>query len=106
MPFIDLDMSMGEVPLSAPTPRSHDALAIADSYLEALGGAESVPRLVMPLSQLTGLTLGQKAGFLVAAIDGSSSVDDLIDISGLARVETLRILYELLQKGVVVVGRG
>jgi len=94
-----------EVPISVPTPRSHGALAIDKTYLDALGGPGGVPRLAVSPSQLTKLPLHHQAGFLLSIVDGESTVDDLIDISGLTRLDTLRILYELVQQGIIAVAR-
>jgi hypothetical protein len=90
---------------SIPSLRSYERRALDETFLEALGGADSVPRLAWSPDQLKSLPLGAGEGFLLSRVDGESSVDDLIDISGLPRLDTLRILYQLLQQGVVAVGR-
>ena len=93
-----------EVPLSVRAGERRSA-ALDHTYLDALGGPAGVPRLAVPPTQLHELPLGPQAAFVVSCIDGGSSVDDIIDISSLGRLETLRILYDLMQQGVVVVGR-
>ena len=90
-----------------PTPRAqrvargeHDAL-LTETYLAALGGVASVPRLALAPERVTELTLGPQAAFVLSHLDGDSSVEDVVDISGLSRLETLRILFDLLQTGVI-----
>jgi hypothetical protein len=97
--------SSDEIPLSVPSLRTYERRAIDDSYLEALGGERGVPRVALSPGQLTGLPLGAQAGFLLSRIDGESNVEDLIDISGLPRLDTLRLLYELQQQGVISVAK-
>ena len=46
--------------------------------------------------------LDHRAGFVLTFVDGMSSVDDILDASGLPRVEALHILADLLTKGVIV----
>ncbi|MFT3765844.1 MAG: hypothetical protein QM820_10035 [Minicystis sp.] len=106
LPEIDLDWpSSVDIPISAPTPQSHDSRAIEATYVDALGGPIGVPRLAVSPAQLTSLPLGREAGFLLSRVDGESTVDDLCDISSLGRLDTLRILFDLLQQGVITVRR-
>lgn len=70
-------------------------------YLSRLGDGAHVPRVVMGADQLRWLTLDHRAGFLLSCIDGSSSVDEILDVSGMASLDALRILHELLQEGVI-----
>jgi hypothetical protein len=78
----------------------YDALLI-ETYLSALGGTAGVPCLAVHPVAVPSLPLGPQAAFVLSRIDGASSVDDVLDMSGLPRVETLRILYELLQQGTI-----
>jgi hypothetical protein len=89
--------------LEAPTSRPTSFLAgrIDDTQLAALGGAASVPHLAVPLPRVAALRLDAKAGFLLSLVDGASSVDDIVDISGVSRSETIRILHGLLKKAVI-----
>jgi hypothetical protein len=74
---------------------------LAETYLAALGGADRRPRLAMAQSLVPSLPLGQRAAFVLSRIDGESSVEDVLDMSGFPREETLAILYDLLQQGVI-----
>jgi len=77
------------------------AEALDETYLRALGGPAGVPRVAVTPDRLTQHSLGIQAGFIVSRLDGESTIEDLIDISGLPRLETLRILYELVQDSIV-----
>lgn len=70
-------------------------------YLERLGAADHVPRVAMHSGALTGLTLDHRAGFLLSCVDGDSTVEEIIDVSAMPKLEAVRVLYELLQEGVI-----
>jgi len=78
----------------------YDAL-LDQTYLAALGGPATVPSLAVAPPRVIELSLGPQVAFVLSCVDGASSVEDVLDISGLARLETLRILYDLLQDGVI-----
>lgn len=75
--------------------------ALRQMYKSRLGDGSRVLRLAMPPDQLRSLSLDHRAGFLLSCIDGSSSIDEILDVSGMQTLEALRILYELVQEGVV-----
>jgi hypothetical protein len=75
--------------------------ALYERYLERLGAADHVPRLAMQRSALTGLSLDHKAGFLLSCVDGGSTVEEIIDVSAMPRLDAVRLLYELLQEGII-----
>lgn len=70
-------------------------------YLQRLGAADHVPRVAMQSGALTGLTLDHRAGFLLSCVDGDSTVEEIIDVSAMPKLEAVRVLYELLQEGVI-----
>ena len=70
-------------------------------YLERLGAGDHIPRLAMQRSALTGLTLDHRAGFLLSCVDGGSTLEEIIDVSAMPRLEAVRLLYELVQEGVI-----
>jgi len=65
-------------------------------YLTRLGSLESRPRVVVKAAEIRWLGLDHRAGFLLSRIDGSASIDDLLAVSGMARLETLKTLVDLL----------
>jgi hypothetical protein len=70
-------------------------------YLGALGQRGHVPRVAVPASRLPELALDRWAAFVISRVDGESTIEDILDIAGLPRLDTLRILYELVQEGVL-----
>lgn len=70
-------------------------------YLERLGAADHVPRLAVHAGAITGLALDHRAGFLLSCIDGGSTIEEIIDVSAMPRLDAVRILYELVQEGVI-----
>jgi hypothetical protein len=70
-------------------------------YVERLGAGDHVPRLAMQRSALTGLQLDHRAGFLLSCVDGVSTVEEIIDVSAMPRLDAVRILHELMQEGVI-----
>lgn len=66
---------------------------------------ESVPRLVRRPQSLIGLEgLDHKAGFVLSLIDGESTVQTLIDVSGMAPLAVVSTLELLVNAGVVLIG--
>ncbi|MBK8253712.1 MAG: hypothetical protein IPK82_13725 [Polyangiaceae bacterium] len=70
-------------------------------YLERLGADDHVPRLAMHRGALTGLSLDHRAGFLLSCVDGMSTVDEIVDVSAMPKLDAVRLLYELVQEGVL-----
>jgi len=70
-------------------------------YKARIGDGSQVLRIVMPSDELRSLNLDHRAGFLLSCIDGMSSIDDILDVSGMRELEALRILFELVQEHVI-----
>ncbi len=93
-------------------PESVDALLYAEHcrdvlkqmYISRLGGVKRVPEVVVSDEQLRWLNLDHRAGFLLSLVDGHSSFEEVLDVSGMPPVEALRLLLELLQQNVIRVG--
>jgi tetratricopeptide (TPR) repeat protein len=66
-----------------------------------LGAMHRVPRVILPPDEIIWLNLDPRAGFVLAQIDGAVSFEDLYAICGLQRLDTARILSQLLEEGVV-----
>lgn len=47
------------------------------------------------------LNLNHRAGFILSQIDGSVSYDDIIALSGMPRLDTLKILSDLISNKVI-----
>jgi hypothetical protein len=75
--------------------------ALSHMYLARLGSPAQVVRVVLPNDQIRWLSLDHRAGFLLSLVDGTLSIEELLDISGMTRLDALRILYGLLDQRVI-----
>jgi hypothetical protein len=75
---------------------------LSQMYLARLGSLAQVVRVVLSGDQIRWLSLDHRAGFLLSLVDGQSSIETLLDISGMGRLEALRILFGLLDQRVIV----
>ena len=74
---------------------------LTQMYESKLGAMDRVPRVVLPPDEIIWLNLDPRAGFVLAQIDGAVTFEDLYAICGLHRIDTARILSQLLEEGVV-----
>jgi hypothetical protein len=70
-------------------------------YLARLGSLKQIIRVAIAREQIRWLSLDHRAGFLLSLIDGTSSIEELLDVSSMPRLEALRILYGLLDQRVI-----
>jgi hypothetical protein len=49
------------------------------------------------------LSLDPRAGFLLSRIDGSLSFEALFSVSGMSRLDTLRVLAQLLDQDIIAI---
>lgn len=66
-----------------------------------LGRLETVPRVLLKDDEIIWLNLDHRAGFVLAQIDGTVTFDDLFSVSGMSRIDTARILAQLIDEGVI-----
>lgn len=90
-------------------PSDPDSLALLEllrmhlheDVLRRLGSSASVPVVEMSPEDLMKFNLPAGAGFLISRIDGATSVDDLVAVSGMDPFETMHTLGRLLDAGIV-----
>jgi hypothetical protein len=70
-------------------------------YISRLGGVGRVPHVVVSDEQLRWLSLDHRAGFLLSLVDGQSTFEELLDVSGMPPIDSLRLLLDLLQQNVI-----
>jgi hypothetical protein len=70
-------------------------------YISSLGGLRKVPQIAVSPEQLRWLALDHRAGFLLAQLDGRSSLEELLDVCGMPPFEAIRLLVQLLQQNVI-----
>lgn len=72
-------------------------------YLAKIGrNVNAIVRLAVDAHKLTGLSLDHRMGFLMSCIDGSSSIEDILMVSGMSRLETLKLICDLAEQRVIV----
>ncbi|WP_426751390.1 hypothetical protein [Myxococcus sp. Y35] len=66
-----------------------------------LGDLGRVPVVRLQPDDIIWLNLDHRAGFVLAQIDGLVTYEDLFSLSGMTRLDTARILAQLLDEGVI-----
>ena len=90
-------------------PNHEQALRCADNcrkrlislYTSKLGAVDRIVTVALSESQLRWLGLDHRAGFLLSRVDGSLSVEELLDVCGMPRLEALKTLADLLERGAI-----
>jgi hypothetical protein len=57
--------------------------------------------VMVPREQLRWLSIDHRAGFLLSHVDGVSSLEMILDVSGMPTLDALKILCELAQQRVI-----
>jgi hypothetical protein len=70
-------------------------------YTARLGALDQVVTVGVPGEQIRWLSLDHRAGFLLSLVDGALTLEEILDISGMPRLDALRIMFSLLQEGVI-----
>ncbi|MFP2962335.1 hypothetical protein ACLEPN_32270 [Myxococcus sp. 1LA] len=111
--LLELDDHSGAVDLLfkakelAPTDTRVEALRVRSERMlmarleSKLGDLGRVPAVRLQPDDIIWLNLDHRAGFVLAQIDGSVSYEDLFSLSGMTRLDTARILAQLIDEGVI-----
>lgn len=78
---------------------------LVQMYTARLGPLDQVVRVAVPPDQVRWLSLDHRSGFLLSLVDGTSTMEELLDISGMPRLDALRIMYTLAEQQVIVLER-
>lgn len=70
-------------------------------YEAKLGAITRRPRVRVNPSEIIWLNLDHRAGFVLSLIDGLSTYDEVLALSGMPRFDTCRILAKLLEERVI-----
>jgi hypothetical protein len=76
---------------------------LTQMYAARLGALDRVVSVAVPADQIRWLSLDHRAGFLLSLVDGISTLEEILDISGMSRLEALRIMYALLEQRVITI---
>jgi hypothetical protein len=90
-------------------PTLGEALEYADScramltkmYTARIGPLDRVPVVEVARDQLRWLSLDHRSGFVLSLVDGVSSLEMILDVSGMRELDCLRILFELVQQRII-----
>ena len=70
-------------------------------YSAKIGPMDRVPVVEVAREQLRWLSIDHRAGFVLSLVDGVSSLEMILDVSGMPSLDALRILYELTQQHII-----
>ena len=104
---IALELAFAEDPDSAV---SHKLLnlhrgSIVRIYREYLGRMDVAPGTGVALSQLKYEHIDARAAFLLSRVDGTLTLEELVDVAGMPELEALRYLSSLILRGILILPR-
>lgn len=70
-------------------------------YAARIGPLDRVPTVQIPREQLRWLSIDHRTGFVLSLVDGVSTAEMILDVSGMPELDALRILAELVQQRIV-----
>ena len=73
-------------------------------YGSKIGAFTGVPRLALSESELRWLGLDHRSAFLLSRIDGATSVEEILELSGMPKLEAMKTLVDLLDRGAIRIG--
>ncbi len=79
---------------------------LTQMYSARLGPLDQIAKVAIPSDQIRWLSLDHRSGFLLSLVDGASSVDEILDVSGMSRLDALRIMYTLLEQRIIALEGG
>jgi hypothetical protein len=98
-----VDLALSEDPNSALAQklihRNRDT--IMNAFQGFLGDLQRAPSLARPLHELGSAPISPRAAFLLSRVDGTLSLDEILDVSGMPRLEAYRYLCQLLLRGIL-----
>ncbi len=83
------------------TLRERSEAVLLAMYESRLGPMSAHPRVVMKDDEIIWLNFDHRAGFVLAQIDGTVRFEDLFEVCGMSRIDTARILAQLVDEGVI-----
>jgi hypothetical protein len=70
-------------------------------YESRLGDLQQTPKTKVHSSELVWLNLDHRAGFVLSLVDGRISYDELFALSGMPKLETARVVAQLVRDGII-----
>jgi hypothetical protein len=98
-----VDLALSEDPNSALAQKliHRNREIIMNAFQGFLGDLQRSPSLVRPLHELGSAPISPRAAFLLSRVDGTLSLDEILDVSGMPRLEAYRYLCQLFLRGIL-----
>jgi len=98
-----VDLALSEDPNSALGQKliTRNKDTIMSLFQQYLGNLDRMPHLAKPLQELANASISPRAAFLLSRIDGTLTIDELLDVSGMPRLEAYRHLCQLFLRGIL-----
>ena len=98
-----VDLALSEDPNSAVTQKliTRNRDLIMGVFQGFIGTLDRVPHLARPLHALADAPINPRAAFLLSRIDGTLTIDELLDVSGMPRMEAFRHVCQLMLRGIL-----
>jgi len=98
-----VDLALSEDPNSALAQKliHRNREAIMNAFQAFLGDLQRAPSLARPLHELGSAPISPRAAFLLSRVDGTLSLDEILDVSGMPRLEAYRYLCQLFLRGIL-----
>lgn len=98
-----VDLALSEDPNSALAQKliQRNRDTIMNAFQGFLGDLQRTPALARPLHELSSAPISPRAAFLLSRVDGTLSLDEILDVSGMPRIEAYRYLCQLLLRGIL-----
>jgi hypothetical protein len=74
-------------------------------YTSRVGSLARAPTVSVRDTDIRWLGLDHRAGFLLSRVDGKATLEEILDVSGMPRLEALRTLVELYEAGAIRFGQ-
>jgi hypothetical protein len=71
------------------------------TYIQRLGSLDRIPMIRIDPADIKTLAIDHRGGFLLSLVDGMSNLEMVLDISGMPRLDALRMLFGFLQDGTI-----
>ena len=98
-----VDLALSEDPNSALAQKliHRNRETIMQVFQNFLGDLERQPQLARPLHELANAPISPRAAFLLSRVDGTLTIDEVLDVSGMPRLEAYRYLCQLYLRGIL-----
>lgn len=74
---------------------------LTQMYSARLGPHSQTVSVAIPNDEIRWLSLDHRAGFLLSLVDGSLTLEEILDVSGMPKLEALRLMFTLFDQHVI-----